>query len=100
VVACIFLSLAGPVPNAAAQPIAITGDEWLTQWWSWVFWWEANREDFLQSPIASEDYKPASQSTIDALLDALSEERAGPVQAAAALALGRMEERSAVPRLV
>src|SRR5262245_22060619 len=97
---------------SANSPETQTGDEWLTHVWSWALWWEANREEFL-APGAAGPGAPAGPAKVlaaepndvgrpgvQALREALTDERPAQVRAAAALALGRIEDSISSPRLV
>lgn len=71
---------------------------WVRIWWSWAHWWAARRF-FIDPSDAKPRVLRASTKTTNALLHA-TEDHDAQVVAAAALALGRMEIKSATPRLI
>lgn len=78
-----------------------TGREWITEWYSWVHWWELNRGEMLSRRL--EQAGPADAATKDAvaaLMKAMGDDKPAELRGAAALALGRMRARAAVPRLI
>ena len=77
------------------------------QRWSWLHWWEANRDPHLQTLRQGRSFqKPdpravaaARKQAVDALIEALDSKHR-PLRASAALALGRMEEHAACHKLI
>lgn len=74
--------------------------------WSWLHWWEANRDTYLVSPqqrvtqeIQADVLKAQRDKAVAALTKGLDSPDA-PVRAASALALGQMGEASALPKLI
>lgn len=85
--------------------------------WSWVHWWEANRDRFLQpppaqsarsttEPVATTQQAPATQESdpvrIDAvrlLLDVISKSNDESLVEQATLAIGKIQYRTAIPLL-
>lgn len=91
-----------PIP-AVPLPVAT---EWIYPLrWSWLHWWEANRDTYLVSPqqrvsqeIQADALKAQRDKAIAALTKGLDSPDA-PVRAASALALGQMGEGSVLPKL-
>ena len=74
--------------------------------WSWVHWWEANRDRYLEIIRQGRDGQKASQDVIQDFrrqaveaLTAATQSEHWQLRASAALALGRMSEAGALERL-
>lgn len=74
--------------------------------WSWMYWWEANRDVYLNQLRQDHRFQEADEEfvaglrsdAVELLLEALDHEQP-TVRAEAALALGRMQEETALERL-
>ncbi len=85
----------------AGGPRPLRGDEWLTKWWTWMYWWETNREAYLASPDSMPAVDAAlKQRAVAVLTESLGPDNPATIRAASALALGRMEVSEATNRLI
>ncbi len=94
-----------PTLHASDQSIYDDG-HWLGHSYSWLYWWETNREQYLRRPVVSRDLQLESQridlrrQAIDRLGELIREGVHPRIQAAAALSLGRLEDTRHVERLI
>ena len=70
--------------------------------WSWLFWWEANRDQYIWSRQSAagvfndEAYQRRARDDAFAALSRATQSELAPVRATAAIALGRMGEARAI----
>jgi len=98
-----------PIPEAPPPPPRMYIERLTPPRWSWLHWWEANRDahlDVLQQgpgdqPVDPEQLRACHQRAAKALVDVLEDPKKRPpsVRGAAALALGRMGDVGALPAL-
>lgn len=97
---------APPPPPVASYPQDLSRERVYPPRWSWIHWWEANRDPYLRSIRQS----GALQRTDPAILAAYRAQAvkalvgglgsaAAEVRAASALALARMNEKAALPAI-
>ncbi len=97
---------APPIPSAPPVPARSKIIEVFPPRWSWVHWWEANRDDYLETIRQDMGRQKPDQKVIDGYranaVEALLATMESPhwqARAAAALALGRMQEQDALDAL-
>ncbi len=110
----------GETPVPPPIPHILTGDTFRTippPRWSWVHWWEANRDRFLQpppaqsvrsttEPIATTQQVPATQESdpvrieaVRLLLEVIEKGSDESLVEQATLAIGKIQYRTAIPLL-
>jgi len=101
IIACIGSASAIPLPM-------VPREGWVTDWWSWAHWWEANQQDIIDRLVfASRELQPGRvdideelrDRAIAALLDKTSSKET-LVAATAVVALGRSADSSVTEQLI
>ncbi|HEV2294281.1 MAG TPA: HEAT repeat domain-containing protein [Tepidisphaeraceae bacterium] len=94
-------------PKAPLAPQSVGLETILPPRWSWLHWWEANRERYLHSPSQDQALQPPDEAYLKALRDeaaqallkALENPGRDVVVIEAAIALGKMRQEAALPAL-
>ncbi|MGB7158823.1 MAG: HEAT repeat domain-containing protein [Tepidisphaeraceae bacterium] len=89
-----------PPSPPSRPPTDVDIQEILPPRWSWIHWWEANRERYLRSPSQDDDEQKAGEAQLQVLRDAAASELPRSIQlngnasltAAASLAIGKIHD--------
>lgn len=104
---CVFAHNGEPPPGPPRAPVETSTTQIFPPRWSWLHWWEANRDRYLISPSQDDALQPASPEQLAALraeaarelLKVLEGNGRASVFVEAAMALGKMRHEAALPVL-